>query len=274
MGRTGKASLGIGGLIVVGLITWLLGGNPLDVLKNGGGALLPGVTGGGTEQYEPTAAEEEAATFVRQILAGTEDVWAKVFADNGLTYVPPKMVLFTGSVQSGCGGASAETGPFYCPSDQTVYLDLSFFNVMRDRLGADGDFAFAYVVAHEVGHHVQNLLGTLDQTNSLMERMSQKEANAVNVRVELQADYYAGVWAHYDDALFGSIEPGDLEEGINAAHQIGDDKLQMESQGYVVPDAFNHGTSAQRMAWLYKGYRDGTLSGGDTFNLPDPEVPR
>ena len=272
-GTVGKASLGVGGLIVVGLITWLLGGNPLDVLRGGGSNLLPGSgTETATENYQPSAEEEEAATFVRQILAGTEDIWTKIFADNGLTYVPPKMVLFTDAVQSGCGGATSQTGPFYCPADRTVYLDLSFFQMMRDRLGADGDFAFAYVVAHEVGHHVQNLLGILDDTNAQMARMNQKEANRVNVRVELQADYFAGVWAHYENQLFGSIEQGDLEEGINAAHQIGDDKLQMESQGYVVPDSFNHGTSAQRMAWLYKGFRDGTLSGGDTFNLPDPEM--
>ena len=268
----GKASIGIGGLIIAGLVTWLLGGNPLDVLRNGGGSLLPGAADS-SQEYVPTPEEEETKTFVSQILAGTEDVWTKVFADNGLTYVPPKLVVFTDAVQSGCGGASAETGPFYCPADRTVYIDLSFFRVMRERLGADGDFAFAYVVAHEVGHHVQNLLGTLDEAHARMARLSQKEANAVNVRLELQADYYAGVWAHYDDAMFESLEPGDLEEGINAAHQIGDDKLQMEAQGYVVPDAFNHGTSAQRMAWLYKGYRDGTLAGGDTFGLPDPEAP-
>ena len=268
-----NASIGIGGLIIVGLLTWLLGGNPLDVLRDGGGNLVPGVTTESEGEYVPTAEEEQSMAFVSQILAGTEDVWTKVFADKGLEYVPPKMVVFTDAVQSGCGGASAETGPFYCPADRTVYIDLSFFSVMRERLAADGDFAFAYVVAHEVGHHVQNLLGTLDKAHALMARLSGKEANAVNVRLELQADYYAGVWAHYDDAMFGSLEPGDLQEGINAAHQIGDDKLQMEAQGYVVPDAFNHGTSAQRMAWLYKGYRDGTISGGDTFSLPDPEVP-
>ncbi len=268
----GKASIGIGGLIIAGLVTWLLGGNPFDVLRNGGGNLFPGAADS-SQEYVPTPEEEETKTFVSRILAGTEDVWTKVFADNGLTYVPPKLVVFSDAVQSGCGGASAETGPFYCPADRTVYIDLSFFRVMRERLGADGDFAFAYVVAHEVGHHVQNLLGTLDEAHTRMSRLSQKEANAVSVRLELQADYYAGVWAHYDDAMFGSLEPGDLEEGINAAHQIGDDRLQMEAQGYVVPDAFNHGTSAQRMAWLYKGYRDGTLSGGDTFSLPDPEAP-
>lgn len=272
-GRVGKASLGIGGLIIAGFVTWLLGGNPLDVLRNGG-VTVPGGETTRSEEYVPTAAKEEAKTFVSQILAGTEDVWAKVFQDNGLTYVPPKMVIFTDAVQSACGGASAATGPFYCPADRTVYIDLSFFDVMRQKLGADGDFAFAYVVAHEVGHHVQNLLGTLDKAHGMMSRMSQKDANALNVRVELQADYYAGVWAHFDEKMFGSLEPGDLSEGINAAHQIGDDKLQMEAQGYVVPDAFNHGTSAQRMAWLYKGYKDGTLAGGDTFSLPDPDVPK
>lgn len=164
-------------------------------------------------------------------------------------------------------------GPFYCSADQTIYIDLSFFRQMRDQLRAGGDFAYAYVIAHEVGHHVQYLLGTLGKAHQEMSRMSKKEANALSVRLELQADYYAGTWAHHDDAMYGLLEEGDLEEGINAAHAIGDDKLQMEAQGYTVPDAFNHGTSKQRMAWLFKGYREGSLRAGDTFNLPDPALP-
>ena len=263
--RVGRASLGIGGTIVLGLLVWLMGGNPLDVLRNGGGAVATQ-----TEEYQPTKEEEELAKFSRQILAGTEDVWAKVFEQNGMTYTPPKMVLFTQAVQSGCGAAGAQMGPFYCSADQSLYIDLSFFREMRSKLGASGDFAYAYVIAHEVGHHVQNLLGTLDQAHAQMSKVDKKRANAISVRLELQADYYAGVWAHHDNKMFGSLEPGDIEEGINAAHAIGDDKLQMEAQGYVVPDAFNHGTSAQRAAWLYKGYRLGTIRDGDTFNLPDP----
>lgn len=210
------------------------------------------------------------ATLVKVVLAGTEDVWSKVFAENGMTYQPPKLVMFTDAVQSGCGGATAQVGPFYCPADQTIYIDLSFFLEMKHKLGAGGDFAYAYVVAHEVGHHVQNLLGVLNQVHTQQQRMSKKDANALNTRLELQADYYAGFWAHHDDAMYGSLEPGDIEEGINAAHAIGDDKLQMEAQGYVVPDAFNHGTSKQRMSWLNKGYQMGTLRDGDTFSLQDP----
>ncbi|MDN4753088.1 neutral zinc metallopeptidase [Porphyromonadaceae bacterium W3.11] len=266
--RTRKASLGVGGLIILGLITWVLGGNPLDVLKDNGAEIIP--TPATTEEYVPTAQEEEMATFVKKVLAGTEDVWTNVFAENGMTYRAPKLVMFTNSVESGCGAASAQVGPFYCSADQTVYIDLSFFVEMKNRLGAGGDFAYAYVIAHEIGHHVQYLLGTLDEAHSKMAQMSKKEANAVSVRLELQADYYAGVWAHYEKAMYDSLEPGDLEEGINAAHAIGDDKLQMEAQGYVVPDAFNHGTSKQRMAWLTKGYQMGTIKDGDTFNLKDP----
>lgn len=265
--RMGKASMGIGGLIVVGLITWLLGGNPLDVIRQGGGQIAQQGT---TENYVPTAEEEEMATFVKKILAGTEDVWTKIFAEHGETYQPARLVMFTDAVQSGCGGASAQVGPFYCSADQTVYIDLSFFMDMKKKFGVSGDFAYAYVIAHEVGHHVQYLTGTLQQVHSQQKRMNQKDANALNVRLELQADYYAGLWAHHDDAMFGSLEPGDLEEGINAAHAIGDDKLQMEAQGYVVPDAFNHGTSKQRMSWLYKGYKFGTIKDGDTFNFKDP----
>lgn len=266
---TKRASLGIGGLIIVGLITWFMGGNPMDVLKQGAGDILQSPQGA-TQEYVPTAEEEELAKLVKVVLAGTEDVWTKVFAEQGLQYQPPKLVMFTDAVQSGCGGASSQVGPFYCSADQTVYIDLSFFKQMKSQLKAGGDFAYAYVIAHEVGHHVQYLLGTLDQAHQQMARMSKTDANKISVRLELQADYYAGLWAHYDQKMYNSLEPGDIEEGMNAAQAIGDDKLQMEAQGYTVPDAFNHGTSKQRMSWLMKGIKEGTLAGGDTFNLSDP----
>ena len=263
MGGGKKAGLGLGGLVVVALITWLLGGNPLSVLQY---ADLGGVL---TEQggnYEPTAEEEALAKFSSQILAGTEDVWTKEFQKMGLTYEPPRLVLFTGSVQSGCGGATASSGPFYCSADQSVYIDLSFFTQMKRQLGADGDFAYAYVIAHEVGHHVQYLLGILDDAHQQMSRVSEKESNRISVRLELQADFFAGIWAYHDNRMFGSLEDGDIEEGINVASKIGDDYLQKQAQGYTVPDAFNHGTSAQRVRWLKKGLASGRISDGDTFS--------
>ncbi len=263
MGGGKKAGLGLGGLIVVALITWLLGGNPLSVLQY---ADLGGVL---TEQggnYEPTTEEEALAKFSSQILAGTEDVWTKEFQKMGLTYEPPRLVLFTGSVQSGCGGATASSGPFYCSADQSVYIDLSFFTQMKRQLGADGDFAYAYVIAHEVGHHVQYLLGILDDAHQQMSRVSEKESNRISVRLELQADFFAGIWAYHDNRMFGSLEEGDIEEGINVASKIGDDYLQKQAQGYTVPDAFNHGTSAQRVRWLKKGLASGRISDGDTFS--------
>lgn len=263
MGGGKKVGLGLGGLVVVALITWLLGGNPLSVLQY---ADLGGVL---TEQggnYEPTAEEEALAKFSSQILAGTEDVWTKEFQKMGLTYEPPRLVLFTGSVQSGCGGATASSGPFYCSADQSVYIDLSFFTQMKRQLGADGDFAYAYVIAHEVGHHVQYLLGILDDAHQQMSRVSEKESNRISVRLELQADFFAGIWAYHDNRMFGSLEDGDIEEGINVASKIGDDYLQKQAQGYTVPDAFNHGTSAQRVRWLKKGLASGRIGDGDTFS--------
>jgi predicted metalloprotease len=222
--------------------------------------------GGQAEAYVPTQEDEELATFSRRILAGTEDVWGEIFRQNGLEYRPPRLVLFNGAVQSGCGGATASTGPFYCSADQSVYLDLSFFKDMRRNLGADGDFAYAYVIAHEVGHHVQYLLGTLDKAHEQMARVSQKEANQISVRLELQADFYAGVWANNDNRRFNSLEPGDIEEAVDAASKIGDDYLQKKAQGYTVPDSFNHGTSAQRQRWLRLGLSTGDPSRGDTFS--------
>ena len=261
-GGMGK-SLGIGGMIVVGLITLLMGGDLGDVLNN---VSQMGFQETVESNYTPTAEDEELAKFTRQILAGTEDVWTQEFKKMGKTYKAPRLVMFTDAVQSGCGGATSSTGPFYCSADQTVYIDLSFFKNMKRSLGADGDFAYAYVIAHEVGHHVQYLLGILGQAHSQMQQMSQKEANRMSVRLELQADFLAGIWAHQDNAMFNSLEDGDIEEGINAASKIGDDYLQKKAQGYTVPDSFNHGTSAQRMRWLKKGIATGDVQQGDTFS--------
>ena len=263
-GKGGKAAgIGIGGVIVIGLITLLMGGNPLEVLN------MVSTGEGYTETYTPSAEEEEPATFAKQILAGTEDVWTDIFKQMGLRYEPPTLVLFSGSVQSGCGGATASTGPFYCSADKSVYLDLSFFTSMKKEFGTAGDFAYAYVIAHEVGHHVQNLLGTLRQAHTAMSQASsQAESNKISVRLELQADFYAGVWAHHDNEMFNSLEPGDIEEGIAIASHIGDDYLQKQARGYAVPDSFNHGTSAQRVRWLKRGFEKGDPEYGDTFS-PD-----
>ena len=263
-GKGGKAAgIGIGGVIVIGLITLLMGGNPLEVLN------MVSTGEGYSETYTPTAEEEELATFAKQILAGTEDVWTDIFKQMGLRYEPPTLVLFSGSVQSGCGGATASTGPFYCSADKSVYLDLSFFTSMKKEFGTAGDFAYAYVIAHEVGHHVQNLLGTLRQAHTAMSQAaSQAESNKISVRLELQADFYAGVWAHHDNEMFNSLEPGDIEEGIAIASRIGDDYLQKQARGYAVPDSFNHGTSAQRVRWLKRGFEKGDPEYGDPFS-PD-----
>ena len=259
-----KAGIGIGGLVIAALITWMMGGNPLSVLTQADlGEMLSEQSGG---SYEPTAEEEALAKFSKQILAGTEDVWTQEFKKMGRTYRAPRLVLFHGSVQSGCGGASSQMGPFYCSADESVYIDLSFFSEMKQQLGADGDFAYAYVIAHEVGHHVQHLLGILDSAHQQMSRMSEKESNRMSVRLELQADFLAGIWAYHDNRMFNSLENGDIEEGLNVASKIGDDYLQKQAQGYTVPDAFNHGTSAQRVRWLKKGIKSGNVNDGDTFS--------
>ena len=219
-----------------------------------------------TEEYTPTAQEEEFKTFALQILASTEDVWTAEFRKYGLTYRAPKLILFHGSVQSACGGATSSAGPFYCSADEQVYLDLDFFNEMSRSIGAAGDFACAYVIAHEVGHHVQHLLGTLDQAHSQMAQQGEKEKNRTSVRIELQADYYAGVWGYHENKMFGSLQDGDIEEAINAAQKIGDDYLQKKARGYSTPESFTHGTSQQRMRWLKKGLTTGDLRAGDTFS--------
>lgn len=271
LGGGKAAGMGIGGLIVAALITWIMGGNPLDTLQQ---ADLSQITQGGaqTEQREFTPEEQALAKFSRQVLASTEDVWIEVFKSLGKTYRSPQMVLFTGSVQSGCGNATSAVGPFYCSADEKLYIDLSFFSSMKKQLGADGDFAYAYVIAHEVGHHVQHLLGTLDSAHAQMAKMNKTGANKVSVRIELQADFYAGVWGHYENKMFGSLEDGDLEEAINCAQVIGDNYLQEKAQGYSQPESFTHGTSAQRMKWLKLGLSTGDLSQGNTFQLSDSQL--
>lgn len=265
-GISGIGGLGIGGIIIAALVTWFMGGNPLDVLQQVDPSSL-NITQQAEGGREFTEEEQELAKFSSQILAGTEDVWTEEFKKMGRTYVAPKMVLYTGSTNTACGNGSAAMGPFYCSGDQTVYIDLSFFMDMKKQLGADGDFAYAYVIAHEVGHHVQYLLGFLDKVHSQMSRVSQTESNKLSVGLELQADYYAGVWAHHDNKMFGSLEDGDIEEAINCAGKIGDDYLQKKARGYAQPETFNHGTSAQRTQWLNQGIKTGDTSRAmDAFN--------
>ena len=266
------AGLGLGGVALVALVTFLMGGNLRDVVQNVQNA---GGIGGMQQEasYEPTAENEALAKFSRQILASTEDVWTAYFRQNGIgTYRNPTLVLYTGATATSCGTGQAAMGPFYCSADEKLYIDLSFFSTMRQQLGADGDFAYAYVIAHEVGHHVQNLLGTLGQAHQQMARMNKTDANRVSVRIELQADFYAGLWGHYESQLFGSIEDGDLMEAINCASVIGDDYLQKKSQGYAMPESFTHGTAQQRMRWLKKGLQTGDIRQGNTFELNDNQL--
>lgn len=259
MGGAGVAIGGVGTVVVV-IIALIMGKNPMELLQTvNQGQSAP------TEQAAPSAAEQEAASFVKVVLADNEDVWHKIFEENGATYAEPKLVLFTGTVESGCGGASAAMGPFYCPADQKAYIDLSFYDELKNRFNAEGDFAMAYVIAHEIGHHVQNLQGTSDKVHAMRERLSEAEYNKLSVALELQADFYAGVWAHHTQQMKGVLEAGDIEEALNAANAIGDDKLQKQSQGYIVPDAFTHGTSEQRMKWFKKGYDSGDVKQGNTF---------
>ena len=266
---------GIGGIIVIALITLLSGGSLGDVFNSvvSNPELLNGNV---VEQAEGgrefTAEEQELAKFSKQILAGTEDVWTAEFQKLGRTYEPPKMVLYTGSVQTACGNGQSSMGPFYCSADQCLYIDLSFFTSMKQQLGADGDFAYAYVIAHEVGHHVEYLLGTLGKAHEQMSRLNQKDANKVSVRLELLADFYAGVWAYHDNEMFGSLEDGDLEEAIRCAQVIGDNYLQEKARGYSQPETFTHGTSKQRMKWLKLGLSTGDIRRGNTFECSDAEL--
>lgn len=256
----GIAGGGIGTIVIV-LVVLLLGGDPTSLIQN-----IQTSDQTTTSNYTETAEEKELAQFVSVILAETETVWHNIFADIGKQYREPKLVLFSGSVQSACGVAGSSTGPFYCPGDQKLYIDLSFYQELQTKFKAPGDFAMAYVVAHEVGHHIQNLLGTMEKVQQLRSRISQEEYNQYSIRLELQADFYAGVWAHYTDRIEGLLEEGDLEEALNAASAVGDDRIQKQAQGYVVPESFTHGTSEQRKRWFYKGYKTGDIRQGDTFN--------
>jgi len=249
---------GIGTLVIV-LLVYLLGGDPSSIIEQ---------TGGGQTTSGPIEASEEEnqmAQFVSVVLADTEEVWDKLFREAGATYRKPTLVLFRDQVESACGYATAASGPFYCPGDEKVYIDLSFMDDLQTKYGAQGDFAVAYVIAHEIGHHVQNLMGILDEVTAERQRLSEVRANQLTVRLELQADFLAGVWAHHASRMFDSLEPGDIEEALNAASSIGDDVLQKKYQGRVVPDSFTHGTAAQRSSWLRKGWQTGDLSQGDTF---------
>ena len=257
---------GLGGLVVI-VLYLLLGGNLGDEVSD-----LPLSTqvDSPTESRPLTAEEQEAGKFVSVILADTEDVWNTLFNQQGKTYLEPTLVLFTDLTSSGCGTAQSASGPFYCPADGKVYIDLGFFAEMQQRLNAPGDFAMAYVIAHEVGHHVQNQLGIMEKVMSQRSQMSEREFNQLSVRLELQADFLAGVWAHHAQRMQNILEEGDVEEGINAAGAVGDDRIQRMTQGYVVPDAFTHGTSEQRVSWFLKGFKTGDLSQGDTFTADDP----
>jgi len=273
MGGGAKAGLGIGGIIMVALFAWLSGGDPVAAVMQ---QVQQNTFGGNTEvtegQPQFTEEEQQLATFSTQILAGTEDVWTEIFKQNGAQYQVPKMVLYTGGVQTACGQGSAQMGPFYCSGDQKLYIDLSFFTTMKQQLGAEGDFAYAYVIAHEVGHHVEYLTGTLAKVHEQMARLPEAEANKLSVRLELLADFYAGVWAHHDNKRFGSLEDGDIEEAIRCAQVIGDDYLQKKARGYAVPESFNHGTSKQRMKWFKLGLETGDISKGTTFQCSDAEL--
>ncbi len=259
---------GLSGIIILVVLFFALracGIDPMQILSGGDDGSVPGGSGQVTQGGAP--ANDEMTQFVSTVLAETEDTWNGIFQAEGLKYQEPKLVLFSGQVRSACGFASSASGPFYCPGDQKVYLDTAFFGQLAKQFGAAGDFAQAYVIAHEVGHHVQNLTGILPKFNQMRQQMSEADANQMSMRVELQADCFAGVWGHYTDQK-GLLEQGDIEEALNAAQQIGDDTLQKRMQGYVVPESFNHGTSQQRQRWFAAGFKSGKLSECDTFNNP------
>ena len=265
-GRGGGMSIGtIIFLVVIYFGLKMVGIDLLQVLDGGQSTGQSGYEQTQSASPQGSAQEEETKAFVSTVLAETEDTWNGIFQASGETYVEPKLVLFRDGINSACGSASSASGPFYCPGDQKVYLDMAFFDELAQKFGASGDFAEAYVIAHEVGHHVQNLLGILPKVNAQRQRMSEADSNQMSIRVELQADCFAGIWGKYTEQK-GILEKGDLEEALNAATQIGDDTLQKRSQGYVVPESFNHGTSAQRSTWFKRGFDSGKLSACDTFN--------
>lgn len=257
---------GVGVLLLVAAV-WLLGGDPSEVLNS-----LQSTGGNTPAGPEAIQAEAESAQFTSVVLKDTEDIWNVLFRQSGKSYREPKLVLFSGSVESACGFSSSATGPFYCPADERLYLDLSFLDALQSRLGASGDFAAAYIIAHEVGHHVQNQLGLSERLESMRGRVSETEYRRNLVRLELQADFLAGIWAHYAQRTKGILEEGDVEEAVNAAAAVGDDRIQLRSRGYVVPDSFTHGTSEQRKSWFLKGFRTGDLSQGQ-LDLAKPPAP-
>ena len=272
--RSGGGGIGLGTLVIIGIVLWFLGVNPLTLLGGLGGGI-----GGGTgpsitpqtssSQFDRLAGtggkQDEMSQFVATILGSTEEIWTGIFKSYGKTYPKPELVLFTGEVRSACGFASAASGPFYCPSDSKAYIDLSFYDQLANQFGAKGDFAQAYVLTHEIGHHVQNVLGILPQFNRMRQRMGKVEANKMSIKVELQADCFAGIWGYYVNRQ-GWLEEGDVEEGLIAANQVGDDTIQRRTQGYVVPESFNHGTSEQRRKWFKRGLDTGRIESCDTFN--------
>ena len=261
-GLSGKQVVAGGtiGTIIIALLVWILGGNPMQVLNNLGTSNSPA-----TEESATAPADDELTQFVSTVLKDTEDVWNTLFSQSGKTYREPKLVIYSQATQSACGYSSAATGPFYCPGDEKVYIDLDFLEQLQQQLGAPGDFAMAYIISHEIGHHVQNQLGVMEQMQSMRSRLSEADYNQYNVRLELQADFLAGVWAHHAQKMKDILEEGDIEEALNAASAVGDDRIMMEQQGYVVPDAFTHGSSEQRLRWFTKGFQTGDPNQGDTF---------
>jgi predicted metalloprotease len=259
--RRAGGGFGIGTIVVILIVAWFLGINPLALLSGGNISTGPAPQG---QQGVRTGQSEEARDFVATVLADTEDTWSAIFSQAGENYPEPTLTLFSGSVASACGQASAATGPFYCPGDQDLYIDLAFFEELQRRFGAPGDFAQAYVLAHEVGHHVQNVLGVLEESQRRQSRASEGEANTISVRTELQADCFAGIWAHHTQRQ-GLLEEGDIEEAMRAAAAVGDDAIQQRTQGYVVPESFNHGTSEQRATWFRRGLESGNVEACDTF---------
>lgn len=255
-----KMAFGSVGTILIAVVVYFLGGDPMQVLNLGSQV-------SDTEMTQASSTNDMEGKFARVVLASTEDVWTQQFSEMGKQYTPPPMVLFSGQTMSECGGASASSGPFYCPMDQKIYLDLSFFNEMNQRFGVRGEFANAYVIAHEVGHHVQDLMGITTKIHNMQQRVGEAEANRLSVMLELQADFLAGYWAHY--AKNQKLNENDIRSALEAANAIGDDRLQKESTGYVVPDAFTHGTSQQRMTWFMKGYKTGDLNQSNTFQEPN-----
>jgi len=262
--RRAGGGMGIGTIIVLLILAWLFGINPLELLSGGGN-----ISTGPSPQSQQTGATgevtDEMRDFVATVLADTEDTWTEIFSAGGQDYPEPILTLFSGGVQSACGTASSASGPFYCPADQNLYIDLNFYAELRDRFGAPGDFAQAYVLAHEVGHHVQNVLGILEESQRAQQSAGQSEANQLSVRTELQADCFAGIWANHTNRR-GLLEEGDVEEAMNAAAAVGDDAIQRQTQGYIVPESFNHGSSEQRMTWFRRGLQGGSIDNCDTFS--------